>query len=80
VPRVDRPRIAAEEAPDRRIVLPRAEVVLRGRGVEALAGVEVRGERIGDVLQQVAKRGVVIRLDDRAARVGQGAGAALGIG
>jgi hypothetical protein len=45
VPRIDCPRIAAEEASHRRIVLAGAEVVLRGRGVEALAGVEVGIDR-----------------------------------
>jgi len=79
VPRVDRPRIAAEEAPDRRIVLAGAQVVYVGGSVVALAGVEVARKRIGDILQQVAKRGVGIRLDDRAAGIGQGASAALSV-
>lgn len=80
MPRIDRPRIAAEEAPHDRIVLPRAQVVLRGGGVVALAGVQIRGNRIGDGLQQITKGSIVIRLNDCAARVGQGADAALDAG
>jgi len=70
VPGIDRPRIAAEEAPHNRIVLAGTQIVCVGRGVVALPGVEVRGERIGDILQQVAKSRVIIRLDDSAGGVG----------
>ena len=58
VPGIDRPRIAAEEAPHCRVVVAGAQIILVSGGVEPLAGVEVARKRIGDVLQQVAKRGV----------------------
>ena len=80
VPCIERPRVAAEEAPHDRIILPRPQGVLLGRGVVALTGIQVRGERVGDVLQQVAKGCVGIGLGDCAAGVGQGANAALSVG
>jgi len=73
-------RVPAEEATNRRVVVARSQVVQPGQRVELLAGVHVGVGCAAGLSGNCPKRIIPIRICDCAAGVGQGAGAALGVG